>query len=238
MEVWDKELKKLKNREITPSSSAWFEIEHQLNDKAKRKRKRLFFYAVAASFLLGVLLTGLFNQSQQVPEIDVVQPKQQPVKNTIKEEIEGKPQFKSADELKQLFPQQGLSETNEQKQNKSDFNAEQSLIRKEKANKALPVIAKAEQKMANEIQPDSLLPLLPQEKVQLTTTHWDEAQIEAALQKALVQIERQKGAKIYSVDANALLQEVERELDVQFREKIYYALQKRIENIKNAIVKL
>lgn len=238
MELWDKELKKLKNREITPSSSAWSEIEHQLNAKTKRKRKRLFFYAVAASFLLGVLLTGLLNQSQQVPVTDVVQPKQQPVKNTIKEEIEGKPQFKSADELKQLFPQQSLSETAEKKQNKSDFNAEQPLIRKEKANKSLPVITQAEQKTANEIQPDSLLPLLPQEKVQLTGTHWDEAQIDAALQKALVQMEQQKESKNYSVDAKALLREVEHELELQFREKIYFALQKRIENIKNAIVKL
>ncbi|TXK73706.1 hypothetical protein [Mesonia sp. HuA40] len=238
MEVWDKELEKLKNREITPSNNAWFEIEHQLNGKAKRKRKRLFFYAVAASFLLGVVLTGLFNRSQDVPVTDVVQPKQQPEENTIKKLIEGKPQFKSADELKQLFPQQGLSETTEQKQNKSDFNAERPLIRKEKLNKSLPVIAQAEEKIANEIQPDHMLPLLPQEKVQLTTAHWDEAQIEAALQKALVQMEQQKESKIYSVDANALLQEVERELDVQFREKIYYALEKRIENIKNAIVKL
>jgi hypothetical protein len=234
---FEKHIKKqLKEREISPSKEAWNKLSKQLDESGGQEKKSYFWYAIAAS-VIGLLLVSVFylnwiesplNSSIQVVETPVVEDQEEETKKEFKEvekpievvtyEALEVPKVKSEvieiatipDSSKMVTSLEGVKP--EEEVLALNENAEE-IIR----TKVMEVIAQVD--------------LLEETKNDLT-----EAEVDSLLRMAQKEILTEKlfnGDR--SVDAMALLTEVENELDKSFRDQIFESLKTGFLKVRTAV---
>ncbi|KAF2333294.1 MAG: hypothetical protein REI96_03935 [Flavobacterium nitrogenifigens] len=217
---------KLNQREIEPSNKAWDRLDAMLSvaEEKKPKRNRKWLY-IAAS-LIGFLLIGtlFFNQNKKsvaTPETVIVE-KETETKKSVTEPILNK-----ADSVKtETIIAEKISE---------------ETVNKEKTAKS-QISNKIIKNVSNQVAESSIIIKNNQEKesvnnqIQITETSKKEnvdQLLETAENKVVAQNQIKK-AKV-KINANDLLNQVDGELELSFREKVITKVNKNLQEVKVAI---
>ncbi len=223
---------KLESREITPSPKSWEQLRAKLDKKEKKEIPLKWWLGIAASFIGGVLLVGIFYTTSEVLETPQV------VDNTIKTESQqpilqttdtaiSQEEMISEKEDEQLIPK-AIPQQTESKivQATSDNTEDQELITTQTLTREQVVIAEKVEDLMTTIS------ALEENNVPLT-----EEEVDVLLNKATQQILIEKQLKISTaqINANSLLEDVEMELDQSFREKIFEMLKDGFNKTRTAI---
>jgi hypothetical protein len=236
---FEKQLKEqLQNREIKPSESAWDRISQQLEVSRTPKSIRFQWYAIAAGFI-AILFVSVLNFTREepliVPETEITDVKKDAI---------------PLNSLPEVSPEEMLLRDNrtmdaEVEEEKSILN-----ISKKNSNKALrDALASSKDKEANmkkvaspfntseELIDTKIAEIVAQvEMLEKTYSTVTDAEIDLLLRGAQRQILEDKifrGDK--SVDAMALLADVEDELDRSFRDQIFDALKDGFLKVRTAV---
>ena len=239
---FDQEIKeKFESRKIQPSAGAWQQIESQLNT-APVKRNRPFVWVSAAAVLVGVSLISFlyFNRTEEY---------QQSVEQMVIQPVE-----KSESELQ-------VRDLNDQVEMKMPEKTEIASTGDESVIKSVEKVVKSKPKLKDSdnlatIQEVKLKPAesenfenndnlidskveelvaqiaeMEEDKVALT-----DAEVDSLLEQAREDILKSKVKAVNgSVDATALLAEVETELDQSFRDQLFDVLKQRYLRVKTAL---
>lgn len=233
---------KFQEREIKPSSNAWEKISSKLEAPVENRKSPFVWYSIAASFI-GVLLVSFFyfssENEQNIPNTQVVE-------DSSNEEIEEvkdigtdilvesatktkvvditrdiatkKIKEKSVQKIKQeiLIPDAGIALLEKEVSTNKNIQKENGLPDDIIDVKALEVVAEVNSLEENAIVSDS--------------------EVDSLLRKAQREILINKlFNKTKSVDAMALLTQVEDELDQSFREKVFESLKEKFLQARTAV---
>jgi len=229
---------RLEEREIRPSINAWSRISEQLEGGESPKTNTVFRYAIAASFI-GFLVVSIwyFNRDAPVDSQNTVV-ESAPVDSSIKEE-------KSDKTFEQSLEKESIVAKRDKIPNKNDAvdspeipnnNPKISVVMADKGNEPLEKVILASEgscelidiKIAEII---AQVDLLEKENNSIT-----DAEIDTLLRQAQQEILEDKiFRQDRSVDATALLADVEDELDKSFRDQIFDALKDGFVKVRTAV---
>lgn len=236
---------KLSEREITPSKEAWSKIAYKLPEQTSSRKSGYFWMGIAASVLvvLGTVLFGL-NTDVNTPskEIEVVAV---PVKEA-KEKGNEVNSINNGQDGDNAIVQQAVveEETNVGATNEEIVAA---VEKKETMGSAIDVavLDDGPKEFRDAISPvivsDAILDLKINEVIAQVdalelNSSVTEAEVDSLLQKAQQDILREKLFNPdYSVNAIALLTEVEEELDQSFRDQIFESLKTKFLKVRTAV---
>jgi hypothetical protein len=233
---FEKHIKKqLEEREIKPSENAWNTLSEKLDTVPKSRRKGYLWYGIAAS-LIGLLIVSVvyldFRNSSVIEHIQLVDsPVESKTSNTPDEEI--RIDFPIEEHLVEKLNTIGSKENLINKE-VIDVKVEKVTINKLVKNEILEDTASpfedgfVESKVQEVIaQVDAL------EEKNMTLT---DVEVDSLLRKAQEEILRDKlFNQSGSVDALALLTEVEGELDESFRDQIFESLKAGFLKVRTAV---
>ena len=249
---------KLQERELEPSADAWNKLNAKLDSNLNKKSKvvNVYWYSIAASIVGILIIASVFlneNKSKDSNEQLVV-----------KENVSEKENIKqdSEDSFKQVTPQeiekeQIASEEKIKENILSKVNIQNSKyktsITKQPVNNQEEAIAvkinkgeEIEKKLIPEKVQFSKEELLLNTKVdevvakvqelKNNNTTITEKEIDALMANAQREIKTERILSGYKVDAAALLNDVEMELERSFRDKVFEALGDGFQIIRTAVV--
>lgn len=248
---FEKHIKKqMQDREIRPSTDAWERVSVQLKASDKPKNRKFLWYAVAASFIGLLIVSTLFFQSNDNGldgNIEIVDTNKDDSNNAQKDlQPEKESQFNKslniveADALaiEEDSNQEGiLDEKEDGRQSFETLNNQTAIV-------AGTQVVNNEEVKVNELLQDSeesidlkiaevlaQVDLLEQNKESLT-----DAEVDSLLYEAQRQLLTEKiFDKNASVDAMALLNQVEGELDQSFRDQIFEKLKSGFLKVRTAV---
>lgn len=243
---------KLEAREMKPSANAWKKLESKLY-AAQPKKKPLVWYYVAASFVGFLIIASVFfsrndsetnnqivnenfelNESEIIPnnsETETIASEENNAEEdettAPKKETEN-PQPKSV-QLKPLPPKKSAIDRKIEKMetiaNVSEEEVERPII------KESLVISKEEKLINNKV--DEVVASV--KKLQENNTEISVTEVEKLLNNARRDIQTQRILNSPKVDAAALLNDVEWELDKSFRDKVFDALGEGFNKVRTAV---
>lgn len=237
---------KLEQRKLQPSPEAWDKLAQRLDKTSKaHKSKKLWYIGLAAS-IVGLLFLGLpfwtDNQNTENPK-EVVSKPQVEMKKPVSNESAGHQVAKEHVETNTLKTENETLKSNSPKAKaiprKENINPIQITANKvplKKENKAMPTKEKPitaltfeEQKIQEVV---AKVEALKQEYNAVT-----DDDIDALLLQAQKEIQLNKLINKHTgmVDAEALLQDVEAELDLSFRNKVFEAIKSSYNSVKTAV---
>ncbi|MBR9913894.1 MAG: hypothetical protein GYB32_03550 [Algicola sp.] len=253
---------KLEKRTLQPSADAWGKLEDQLESRDKRKSKGLFLYVGIAASLVGVLLvTTLFFKSPESSNISPVIVETEMKTDVKKEPVMKSQQDKLATELFEniddniktnedvlemntsvttrkeeselLVASQNVPKVNviEEDPKISIHNSETTVaaITQPQKEKVLATMSLEEAKVIEVVQEIK--------RLELQEGTVSDSEIEALLKQAEKEILRER---IYSettrtVDARALLEDVEYDIEQSFRTRVFESLKSSYRTVKTAV---
>ncbi|WP_034043450.1 hypothetical protein [Wocania ichthyoenteri] len=234
---------KLEKRTIKPSADAWSKLSNRLeNQEEKRSNKSFWWLGIAAS-IIGVLLviTQVFkNESveQITPQIvdtpEVV--KQDEIHKIASESIE-----EVLEEIKLKEDKQSIQIQKKSIIIKPNLTKEKNLIAKEKPIQSIKENTVESVKIVSEkltLEEQKIQEVIAQVKtIKDGENQVTENEIEALLAEAQkdIKLKRLYNKSTKKVDALALLQDVEYELDQSFRDKVFKALKENFITVKTAV---
>lgn len=214
---------KLNNRTIEPSDKAWDRLDAMLsiteNKKPKKKNKWLY---IAASFV-GFLLVGtfFFNQKEQAIKV----PQSVVVEDNIKKDSVVKPALNSVDSIKTVIA--SSEQTSVPNSNNKEIN------NKQKSNTTL-------KNESNQVAESSIIIKNNQEKqsipnqIQISKNE-NIDQLLVTAEKAVVAENLAKQKSKVKINADDLLNQVDGELELSFREKVISKVNKNYQTVKVAL---
>jgi len=230
---------KLENRELKPSSDAWGKLEIQLEER-KPKKKLVFWYYAAASVVGILILSSIFiNRNnpdeniqlveKQVKEISVEKPLDI-IPNTSEEivvlennsKVSNRKEDNTERQIKSVPPKN--ESTVDKKIRKNEAIVESSEMKKD--------IIKEEDQFINDKASEVALNI---KNIQNNNSEVTLEEVETLLNNARRDIQTQRILNSQKVDATALLQEVEWELDKSFRDKVFDALGEGFQKVRTAV---
>lgn len=236
---------KLNEREITPSKEAWGKISEQLDVNTSSKKSGYFWVGVAASVLvlLGTALIFLNSDVDELNmEIEVVEVPSEKVLNKINTEtqreikeddnemIVSKPNVKSP--IKVVASDEIVLSTREEKEFiilKNNVAASDAL-NKEMNDSVGPLV------LSGAVLDKKIAEVLAQVDAMELKTNITDAEVDSLLQKAQEDIIRENlFNQNHSVNAMALLTQVEEELDQSFRDQIFESLKTGFLKVRTAV---
>ena len=247
---------KLEARELKPSADAWKKLESKL-DAAQPKKKTLVWYYVAASFVGFLILASVFfsrndsklnnqivdenvelNNSKKDSEIipnnseteKIVSEENNPekVEATIPKNETENPKQKSF----QQKPIQQKKSAIDKKIEKMEAIANVLEEQNQQSLKTTVQETKQEDKIFNN-KVDEVVASV--KKLQENKTEVTANDVEALLNNARREIQTQRILNSTKVDATALLQDVEWDLDKSFRDKVFDALGEGFNKVRTAV---
>lgn len=235
---FEKHIKKqLEEREMQPSSTAWEKLSEKLDAATPQSSKRRYlWYGIAASFIgLLILSVVFFNANTPISETNTI------VIEDKKEAIEEMNDFQNIEIEKTKAEVVSMEKTTEEKVKENTDKANIQIVEKEVFVEQLEEVADYVQVPLNddseEIINTKLLQVLAQidflEKDKLSLT---DSEVDSLLRKAQEEIlQDQIFNENGSVDAMALLTEVEGELDQTFRDQIFESLKSGFLKVRTAV---
>ena len=230
---------KLEGREITPSDDAWTRISTGLGANQSHKSNRPYFwYGVAASVIVLIGITMFYLNSgveEVVPDEKIVETPTKVNPEVTNQDIPDAVVFEGADAQK-------IEQTNTEDYSPQE-NSDRNLF-EETTRQNVAVNSNNE-----EIQDTSKIAIVPEDvlnskiaevMVQVDflalSTEVTDAEVDSLLHKAQEDILRQRLFNSdNSVDAMALLAEVEEELDQSFRDQIFQSLKAGFLKVRTAV---
>jgi len=224
----DQVKKQLSDREINPSANAWQQLNDQLEGENDRKGIAFWKYAIAACMigLLGTLLWFQFNQGsieqdqEQIVEQEIEIEKDEPIKNIKNTDLI---QLEEITEVETVaIPKETKKETvvlaKEEVKNTVVIEKQDTETMSYFDTKVAEVVAEVQR--------------LKNEKDSIT-----DAEVEALLASAERDIQLQSiiDQKTKTVDADALLLDVETELERTFRDRVFEALKNGFNKTRTAV---
>lgn len=241
---------KLEKRTIQPSAEAWDVLSNRLNNQGKKQNNRTFWWLGIAASVVGVILVTAFifngSKSQTIPptvvetnikeasksddvaseNIDVLEPKSnsevQKADKSITKEVQTDKVANSSEGISKEG-EMDLEEVVVLQKVKEQDQAEKSLVEPMNA-------LQYEQSKVNDVVAE--ITRLNTENQGVT-----EAEIDSLLKQAQRDILKNRiyNENTRTVDANALLQDVEAELDQSFRTRVFETLKNSYVTVKTAV---
>ncbi|MCK0156061.1 hypothetical protein MWU65_02650 [Cellulophaga sp. F20128] len=234
---------KLKERDIKPSKNVWAKIANGLEQQEKPKKIKMPYYAIAACLIGLVIATVWFvnkaPETGSTPQIVDVEPKVDQELNLVKPKTESDQEqlvetiVKAAEKQETIAPLAKKQPKNIPKQRLSPETSPRVIVQNEAKSvpdftDSMPGNSLVDTKLSGVMQKLALL-----EKNNIVVS---DAEVDALLRKAQQEILTEKAVKAgISVDAMALLLEVEDELDKTFRDQIFDNLKKGYLKLKTAV---
>ncbi len=242
---WEDNIKEaLENRTIKSSDASWAALADRLDAADKTKNKTSFWWMGIAATVVGILfaVTVFFNANPTDIRKPVIVDTQQQVKDPILP-------------MEQAPPQYQLVETHQDVESVEPFEKESANKKPEKKQKIVMPTTKQNLTIAKNQKKETYEPLeiIPQKetledkKVSEIVAQINDlkskgqtitdADIDALLFQAQKEIAFQTILKdgTITVNASALLQDVETDLQQSFRNKIFEALKSSYETVKTAV---
>lgn len=230
---------KLQEREIKPSQNAWSLLEKKLDEQITAKKAFPIWWAIAASFV-GVLLISVFffNNSNKTNNklVDIEQNSKPKTTPNNKPEIKNVLTTNNTTNPIVKVTQKPIEK---QKDNKTTITS--SVIAK--SNKTQPVykpkINSIKQEIVTDFETQKVTEIVQTiNNLQKENKKISLDEIDALLAKAQKDIAYQKWTtkKSQKVDAAALLDEVEYEIDRSFRDKVFNALGSGFQKVRTAML--
>lgn len=247
---------KMEARELKPSADAWKRLQEKL--EAEQPQRKSFFWYYTAASLVGLLIaTSLFFNSDtskvdpRLVQEDIAQPQ-------VAEPNEGAPQtfpleeIASGDSTKEPTRPEKRSERKTpsnkpqtlpqsqdpkksaigKKMEKSDALAVQTnTVEKQSVKIEKTVLSKEDQIINTKV--DEVVPSV--KKLKENNSEITVNEVEALLANARREVQIQRILSSKKVDATALLQDVEWELEKSFRDKVFDALGEGFNKIRTAV---
>ena len=236
---FEKHIKKqLNEREINPSDNAWDKISGQLQNTEFPKTKRFFWYSVAAAFI-GILIVSsiYFNTKAELidPKIQIVETPNEPVVIPNTEDVVIKQN--SLEEKIAISDKASIKNAKKpgvQVETDLDYNAQ--IASNDNVNDKViktDAVPNAKEQLINAKIAEVVAQVYLMENSNLPVSS---IEVDSLLRKAQQEILTDK---IFNqegkVDAMALLNEVEGELDQTFREQIFETLRAGFLKVKTAV---
>lgn len=253
---------KLEERELQPSSNAWKKLQTQLPEEEKESKSYLWF-AIAASFI-GIVIVGsfLFNSNNSATkDNDIVVEETQnevetqtPINNA---EVFKQPEIENEIQNKSTRTEVASEEVQKIIAPKK-VGVQQEIIPRTTQNKVIQTTTDAVAQVSNkeqEIQKQSTIEiedeLIKKDKIINSKINEVVAQvqaleknnpditakeIDALLARAQREIATQRILNSTTIDAAALLDDVESDLEQSFRDKVFDALGDGYSKIRTAVV--
>ena len=230
--------KQLQEREIHPSKNVWNRISKQLEIVEDPKSPSFFRYGIAAGFI-GILVLSIwyFNSDQSIADPQAVEV-EKPITPTEKEQ---KPQgvLKEKIHEDQIVVKQ---ETLPKKTNgiaslkKPDKVVEKTVVNESKNDRFVEKVD-ITSKVSEELIDMKVAEIIAQvDLLEKENTLVTDAEIDVLLRKAEEEmLENKLFLKNNSVDAMALLADVEEELDKSFRDQIFDALKDGFVKVRTSV---
>lgn len=236
---------KLNKRTIAPSKDAWKKLSERLDNHEELNHRKPYWWLAVAASVIGVLLivSQIFNKDK-IDEPVIVETPEKVVEGetttiaidnnkVLEQEEKGVLQTEKKEIQKEVIEQKRL--TGNEENNRAVVLANEKMLtsdkNKPKTETDLPSkeLTFEEQKVQDVV---AQVQLLKEENNEVT-----DADIEALLIAAQkeIQLNRLYNENAGVVDANALLQDVEAELDQSFRTKVFDALKSSFNSVKTAV---
>ncbi len=230
---------KLQERELTPSKDTWSKLEKQLHPEASKNKRGFNWFAIAAIFI-GVLLlaTLLFNSNTSTisnPEIVIEEPENSlPIQSNTQEVVAQEELINEESdqvEATSITVEDTPTIEKENKISPTPKNQEDSIAFE-------PVIESNKTTETNDVPEDNQVAqvVAQVEALQNNNEVVTEEDIDALLIKAQQEITLKDLTKHKKVDAAALLEVVEIEIETTFRDKVYEALGEGYQKVRTAVV--
>ncbi|MBT8315226.1 MAG: hypothetical protein KJP26_12265 [Maribacter sp.] len=229
---------KLNEREISPSNNAWEKIATQLETTENQKSNAFFWYSVAAVFIGILIVTTLYFNAKVDPidseiqivdtpkQIDVVPANQEVLSegNIMENQlVETQVQPEKPTKDQQIYQEAIVIATSQ------TLKLEETMAKVEKSDAE---INEKEQLIDMKIaELVAQVDLLENKNLSISNTEIDSLLREAQNEILADKIFNQEG----KVDAMALLNEVEGELDKSFREQIFESLKTGFLKVRTAV---
>ncbi|MCK5441241.1 MAG: hypothetical protein KAJ23_05060 [Maribacter sp.] len=226
---------KLERREIRPSSNAWNTIADQLETQKITKSNKFFWYGTAASFIGILIILVIYFNEQNTPIKNDIEVVEEPLENVKIREQEIVPLNPNTFEAKMVISKEfPLTE-----KESPEVVASPKSISKTQITSALAEREKVDAKIKGSKE-------LIDIKIAEITAHVDflesndfsisDAEVDSLLRKAQNEVLADKiFNKEGKVDAMALLNEVEGEIDRSFREQIFESLKTGFLKVRTAV---
>ncbi|NGX84610.1 hypothetical protein [Aequorivita sp. KMM 9714] len=241
---------KLESRELKPSEKAWDKLQAKLNAEQPQKKTVLWYY-VAASVIGILILSSVFytNTIEVKDEIVTESLDEKSIDNDLKiipdsedaqkyvstqynsdvnkpEENKDKEKSQSNSNLMTSSPESPLSTGTKKSEIDKKIDKTKVLANTEKENSF-------EEELIN-AKVDEVIASV--KELQQNNNEVSITEVEDLLNKARREIQTQKILNAPEVDATALLQEVEWELEKSFRDKVFDALGEGFIKIRTAVI--
>lgn len=228
---WDNHIKEsLEKRQLQPSPEAWSKLQSRLESEEKRKSNKSFWWLGLAASIIGIVFisTVFFNKNEQ-PTNNVVE--------TLKPVIEAEKNIKQPEVIteqpieivEQSKEQPKKNQTIHSSQIKNNQNIVETKTNESEILKQQPI---------NSFEDEKLKEVVAQiQELKNTNEAVTEDDIDALLKEAEQAIfkEKIKRANTLTVDADALLQDVEADLQQSFRDRVFEALKSSYETVRTAV---
>jgi len=243
---------KLQERELQPGKDAWKKLSAQLGEEKKPNNKKLWF-AIAASFIGILIVASFFFKNDNIfpkesPFVDNDFPSQEKELKKNSEEI--LPETNTLEIANEEVSSEKINQLNEVSENKNykkTISEKNQKIATHQKTKITPnVIAKVKELTEENIpiNKKSLVDTKIDEVVtsvkalQLKNNNVTPEEVDAllAIAQREIRVEKIFNPNTKKVDAAALLEDVEWELDRSFRDKVFYALGEGFDKLKSAVV--
>lgn len=256
---------KLEKRSLQPSPDSWSKLSNRLDAEQKNKSKSLYWWIGIAASVIGVLLvtTVFFNKEPITNDTQIIvnrndnkNQEESKVNEKSLSGIQEKSEEVAADVNTELLNDSSNMKTSNPnvkkntKENEIIKKSPQQNVVAESYNKAQEAIVSSDIPNDEVDQPNQQIttkPTFEEQKVQdviaqIKALNADglevtDAEIDSLLKNAQREIlsNRLYNETTRTVDANALLQDVEQDLQQSFRSKVFEALQSGYESVKTAV---
>lgn len=233
---------KLDNRRLQPSSDAWSKLSDRLDDQEKKQKGFPFWWLGIAASIIGVLLVATQFYKREIIEKT---PKIVVTPEVIKQQESTQFNLKESNDILIDHDETKVTEV-KQPLKRTAILKEQLLVEEAVTinQKALPELNKEtkipEQGIIKELtlEDQKIQDVVAQvQKLQELNTEVTDATIDALLQEAQkeIRLKNMFNETAGVVDANALLQGVEDDLEQSFRGKVFQALKENYITVKTAV---
>jgi len=240
---FEKHIKKqLQEREIQPSTNAWERISERLEPSSEAKGKKFLWYAVAASFIGILTVSVLFFQFDDKPlenDVQIVDADENTVDDKTYDILDSISDFVEENIVENDRVEEGMILEQDVPSNYREVESKTQIAEIESKDLPLDPTEKTlsfetlEEELVNNkiLEIVAMVDSLEQKNTTVTNAEVEELLLNAQNEILRDRLFEQNG----SVDAMALLTEVEDELDQSFRDQIFTKLKSGFFKIRTAV---
>jgi len=236
---------KLDTREITPSSKAWQRISTELKSEQAPKKYGYFWLDIAASVavVIGVAVFYMVNEEKtmraspilvQKPSVVPIEKQEEPTLKDANKNIKGLALEVEIEQNANLVKQEIAAFTKNSKPDAIEQGQENAVVFEDaqQESEAIELPTQLSQAVLN----DKIADVMAQVQLLELSAEVSDAEVDSLLRNAQYAILKEQLFKTdKTVDAVALLSQVEEELDQSFRDQIFQSLKTGFLKVRTAV---